>query len=259
MEKFSTCVGFHCTNNTAEPPISIIFLDSQHQYKSLFVLKRWIQTPRVWLGWTEHPVAAEIYGRDLILPSFLQLMSLWNIVTWKDLMHCFVLRCVLSWAQIHHTALPAAAEGNLTFSVCSLHVRAVTPTQRCWVSLLHQYLNFPFALQYPKYPTHYQSWRAPTAITGGSPGWCLLKLQQKSLAEWAQAFRSEEQCKVSVMKCTNTGSPHSSGARSLYLVFLRASFSSNTIQSLLDYTVYLSCLVGTLICFKLPKCSLWNA
>lgn len=177
-------------------------------------------------------------------------------------MHCFVLRDVLSWADIHYPALPAATEANLAFSVFSsrsLHMRVVTSPQQCWIPLLHQYLNCPFALQYPEYPIHDQSRRARTATTGGSPGWCLLKLQQKSLADWTQASRSEEQCKVSVMKCTKTGSPHSSGARSLYRVFLRAYFASNTIQSLLDYTVYLSCLVGTLICFKLPKCSLWNA
>lgn len=177
-------------------------------------------------------------------------------------MHCFVLRDVLSWAEIHHPALPAATEANLALSVFSSrspHMRVVTSPQQCWIPLLHQYLNCPFALQNPEYPIHDQSRRARTATTGGSPGWCLLKLQQQSLADWTQASRSEEQCKVSVMKCTKTGSPHSSGARSLYRVFLRAYFASNTIQSLLDYTVYLSCLVGTLICFKLPKCSLWNA
>lgn len=225
-------------------------------------LQRWIQTPHVWLGWTEHPAAAEIDGRDLFTPSLLQLRSLWNIATCKDAVPCFVLRYALSRAEIHHAALPAATEGNLAFSVFpsrSLRVRVATSAQQCWVPLLHQYLNCPFALQPPKYPIHYQSRGARAATTGGSPGWCLLKLQQKSLAGWTQAFRSEEQCKVSVMKCTNTGSPHSSGARSLHRVFLRAYFSSNTIQSLLDYTVYLPCLVGTLICFKLPKCSLWNA
>lgn len=128
-----------------------------------------------------------------------------------------------------------------------------------YVRRIHQYLNCLFALQYPKYSIYYHSRRTRIATTGGSPGWCLLKLQQKSLANWNWAFRSEERCKVSVMKCTNTPSPNSSGARSLYHVFLHAYFSSNNIQSLLDYTVYLLCLVGTLICFKLPKCSLWNA
>lgn len=163
---------------------------------------------------TEHPVAAEINGRGLFLPSFSQMKSLWNIVTWKDVMHCLVLRNVLSWAEIHHTApSTAAAEGNLAFSVFSSRWEwSHQPNS----AEFHCYTNLSIAiLQHPKYPIHCQSRRARTATTGGSPGWCLLKLQQKSLAGWAQAVRSEEQCKVSVMKCTSTGSPHSSGARSL--------------------------------------------
>lgn len=189
-----------------------VFFGFQDQYKSLFLFKRWIQTPHVWLGWTEHPVAAEINGRGLFLPSFSQLRSLWNIVTWKDVMHCLVLRNTLSWAEIHHTAPSCYCSwGKLGIFSVFQQVRVVTSTQQCWIPLLHRYL----LLQHPKYPIHCQSRRARTATTGGSPGWCLPKLQQKSLAGWTQAFRSEEQCKVSVMKCTSTGSPHSSAARSL--------------------------------------------
>lgn len=159
MEKFCFVQVFIAktseTTGQHYPFPSPFWIPKKGQHNPLFLLRRWIQTTHVWLGCPEHPIAAEINGKGLFLPWFSHLKSLWNIVTWKDVMHCFVLRNALSWAEIHHNSSSCCCSWGKfgifsVFQQVSSLVRVATSTQQCWIPLLHQYLHCPFCIAPPQ-------------------------------------------------------------------------------------------------------------
>lgn len=139
-------------------PIFIQFLDSQ---TSLFLFQRQIQKLTEVI---EYPTPG-CFGKPEVFPCDIVSLVECTALYWQRQM---------IWAKIHDSGIPTRCKGIFSaFHQFSVNVGHHI-TKQSWIYYVRIIDRF-FCTVTPKYPS-YHSRRARTATTGGSLGWCLLKL-----------------------------------------------------------------------------------
>lgn len=184
---------------------------------------------------------------------------LWNMVTCKDVIHSFVLRDVLVWAEIHHIGVrfgvfngfhQGSSNKGFQITPTELNFTVEGGSTNISITFLHcNMLNIPSIIIAEGDVLPQQVVLRGDVYSNTAE--IISKLKQLSEVRNDANFQQWSPLTQDLLihlepeVCT--------------VFFCMPIFHQTTYNLYLNYTVYLLCLVGTLICFTLPKCSLWNA
>lgn len=127
---------------------------------------------RNWLGWLNIQLQDawchnHCFGKPEVFPC--------NIVSLVEHTALYWQRQMI-WAKIYGSGIPTTCKGIFSaFHQFSVNVGHQI-TKQSWILLCQDYRLVVFCTATLKYPIHYHSRRACIATTGGTLGWCLLKV-----------------------------------------------------------------------------------